>query len=330
METCFRRLWLTVVLASILRRSVAVGPVIRCEPCDAGARLLCKPLPKDCAERVREPGCGCCMTCALAFGKPCGVYTGRCGSGMTCQHQPGEKKPLQALLEGRGQCANATIKRTVATIINERQENDGGIQEEERNTTAPVLQASFSTSRPPVGPPRIPHHPPLLHPVKAEVIRREQLKRAQSYKMEEVPGALSTDQQNFSLEAKQDPEYCFGVFLHPSAGDNVLVMLTAGGGALVVAGDWRGANLDMVALPLQLTSGQAVSPQGVRVPPRGTEGSIGGLEGSAEPQNKLMMDWASACACLDPPSLFLFVILPLTRRQENKCSTRNELCFALL
>lgn len=107
-------------------------------------------------------------------------------------------------------------------------------------------------------------------------------------------------------------------------------MLTAGGGALVVAGDWRGANLDMVALPLQLTSGQAVSPQGVRVPPRGTEGSIGGLEGSAEPQNKLMMDWASACACLDPPSLFLFVILPLTRRQENKCSTRNELCFALL
>ncbi|XP_055738463.1 insulin-like growth factor-binding protein 3 [Salvelinus fontinalis] len=207
METCFRRLWMTVVLASIMRRSVAVGPVIRCEPCDAGARLLCKPLPKDCAERVREPGCGCCMTCALAFGKPCGVYTGRCGTGMTCQHQPGETKPLQALLEGRGQCANATIKRPVATLINERQENYGGIQEEERNTTAPVLQASFSTSRPPVGSPRIPHHPPLLHPIKAEVIRREQLKRAQSYKMEEVPGALSTDQQNFSLESKQDPEY---------------------------------------------------------------------------------------------------------------------------
>uniref|UniRef100_A0A4W5MGV8 Insulin-like growth factor-binding protein 3 n=1 Tax=Hucho hucho TaxID=62062 RepID=A0A4W5MGV8_9TELE len=207
METCFRRLLMTVVLASIMRRSVAVGQVIRCEPCDAGARLLCKPLPKDCAERVREPGCGCCMTCALAFGKPCGVYTGRCGSGMTCQHQPGETKPLQALLEGRGQCANATIKRPVATLVNERQENDGAIQEEERNTTTPVLQAPFSTSRPPVGSPRLPHHPPLLHPVKAEVIRREQLKRAQSYKMEEVPGALSTDQQNFSLESKQDPEY---------------------------------------------------------------------------------------------------------------------------
>ncbi|CDQ59331.1 unnamed protein product [Oncorhynchus mykiss] len=216
METCFRRLWMTVVLASIMRRSVAVGPVIRCEPCDAGARILCKPLPKDCAERVREPGCGCCTTCALAFGKRCGVYTGRCGSGMTCQHQPGETKPLQALLEGRGQCANATIKRPVATLINERQENDGGIQEEERNTTAPVLQASFSTSRPPVGSPRIPHHPPLLHPVKAEVIRREQLKRAQSYKMEQGPGALSTDQHNFSLESKQDPEYalCREVLLY--------------------------------------------------------------------------------------------------------------------
>lgn len=123
METCYRTLWMTVVLALITRRSAAVGPVIRCEPCDAGARLLCKPLPKDCAERVREPGCGCCMTCALAFGKPCGVYTGRCGSGMTCQLQPGETKPLQALLEGRGQCAIATIKRSTAALpaVNEIQ-----------------------------------------------------------------------------------------------------------------------------------------------------------------------------------------------------------------
>uniref|UniRef100_A0AAZ3SMT8 IGFBP N-terminal domain-containing protein n=1 Tax=Oncorhynchus tshawytscha TaxID=74940 RepID=A0AAZ3SMT8_ONCTS len=212
METCYRTLWMTVVLALITRRSAAVGPVIRCEPCDAGARLLCKPLPKDCTERVRETGCGCCMTCALAFGQPCGVYTGRCGSGMTCQQQPGETKPLQALLEGRGQCAIATIKRSTAALpaVNEIQENVGGTQEEEQNTTAPVIQAPqalFSTSRPPVGPPRLPHHPSLLHPVKAVVIHREQLKRARSYKMEELPGAHSTDQQNFSLESKQEPEY---------------------------------------------------------------------------------------------------------------------------
>lgn len=114
MDSCFRALCMTFVLASFTRRSGAVGPVIKCEPCDVGARLLCKPLPKDCAEKVREPGCGCCMTCALSFGQPCGVYTGRCGSGLTCQHQPGETKPLQALLEGRGICANATNKRLTA------------------------------------------------------------------------------------------------------------------------------------------------------------------------------------------------------------------------
>lgn len=111
MDPCFRALCMTFVLASFTRRSGAVGPVIKCEPCDAGARLLCKPLPKDCVEKVREPGCGCCLTCALRFGQPCGVYTSRCGSGLTCQHQPGETKPLQALLEGRGICVNATNKR---------------------------------------------------------------------------------------------------------------------------------------------------------------------------------------------------------------------------
>lgn len=114
MDSCFRALCMTFVLAAFSRRSGAVGPVIKCEPCGAGARLLCKPLPKDCAEKVREPGCGCCMTCALSFGQPCGVYTGRCGSGLSCQHQPGETKPLQALLEGRGICANATNRRLTA------------------------------------------------------------------------------------------------------------------------------------------------------------------------------------------------------------------------
>lgn len=114
MDHCFLALCMTFVLASFTRRSGAVGPVIKCEPCDIGARLLCKPLPKDCTEIVREPGCGCCMTCALSFGQPCGIYTGRCGTGLTCQYQPGEAKPLQALLEGRGICANATNKRLAA------------------------------------------------------------------------------------------------------------------------------------------------------------------------------------------------------------------------
>lgn len=117
MPSCLRALVVMLLLASLTRRSSAAGPVIRCEPCDGLARLLCKPLPKDCAEKVREPGCGCCTICALSYGQPCGVYSGRCGSGLTCLPQPGETKPLQALLEGRGICANATSKRLTVRPI---------------------------------------------------------------------------------------------------------------------------------------------------------------------------------------------------------------------
>lgn len=208
METSLRTLCMTVVLASITRSSVALGPVIRCEPCDAGARQLCKPLPKVCSEKVREPGCGCCMTCALVLGQPCGVYTGRCGTSMTCQHQPGETKPLQALLEGRGICSNVTYKRPVGNLppVNEIPESPGD-QEEQKNITAPPpIQTPSSTRRPQWGP-RPPQHPSPFHPAKGEVFRRVQLKKAQSFKMEELPGLLNTDQQNFSVESKQEPEY---------------------------------------------------------------------------------------------------------------------------
>uniref|UniRef100_A0A8C2WJ95 Insulin like growth factor binding protein 3 n=1 Tax=Cyclopterus lumpus TaxID=8103 RepID=A0A8C2WJ95_CYCLU len=123
---------------------------VLCEPCDVVARLLCKPLPRDCAERVREPGCGCCPSCALSFGQPCGVYSGRCGVALTCQHQPGETKPLQALLEGRGICANATHRSRVSA-----------------GPTRPVNE--------PTGPLRPPLHP-FFPSAKSEVLRREHLK----------------------------------------------------------------------------------------------------------------------------------------------------------
>lgn len=120
MVTGLHSIIVTVVLASFARSTGSLGPVIRCEPCDAGSRMLCKPIPKDCAEKVREPGCGCCLTCALAHGQPCGIYTGRCGLGLTCQHQPGETKPLQALLEGRGICANSTSKKTSRSPVSDK------------------------------------------------------------------------------------------------------------------------------------------------------------------------------------------------------------------
>lgn len=110
-------LCLAAALAAFVRLAGTVGPVVRCEPCDSGALLLCKPLPKDCAERVREPGCGCCMSCALGEGQACGVYTARCGSGLTCQHQPRESRPLQALLEGRGVCSSAASKKLKSILI---------------------------------------------------------------------------------------------------------------------------------------------------------------------------------------------------------------------
>uniref|UniRef100_A0A3B3S5Y1 Insulin-like growth factor binding protein 3 n=1 Tax=Paramormyrops kingsleyae TaxID=1676925 RepID=A0A3B3S5Y1_9TELE len=110
-------LCLATAFAILTRLAEAVGPVVRCEPCDAGALGQCKPLPKDCAEAVREPGCGCCMTCALTEGQPCGVYTGRCGSGLTCQYQPGESRPLQALLEGRGVCSRSASKKLNSILI---------------------------------------------------------------------------------------------------------------------------------------------------------------------------------------------------------------------
>ncbi|RXM97476.1 Insulin-like growth factor-binding protein 3 [Acipenser ruthenus] len=59
---------LAAVLALLSRLAEAVGPVVRCEPCDALALEQCKPLPTECAEKVREPGCGCCLTCALTEG----------------------------------------------------------------------------------------------------------------------------------------------------------------------------------------------------------------------------------------------------------------------
>lgn len=90
--------------------AAGAGPVVRCEPCDARALAQCAPPPASpaCAELVREPGCGCCLTCALREGQPCGVYTERCGAGLRCQPKPGELRPLQALLDGRGLCANAS------------------------------------------------------------------------------------------------------------------------------------------------------------------------------------------------------------------------------
>ncbi|XP_026002770.1 insulin-like growth factor-binding protein 3 isoform X2 [Astatotilapia calliptera] len=196
-------LCLVAALAAFARLAGTVGPVVRCEPCDAGALLQCKPLPKDCVERVKEPGCGCCMTCALGEGQPCGVYTGRCGSGLTCRHQPGESRPLQALLEGRGVCSSPKKLNSVL-MPPQKEENAGNQVEDSVNVTQtiPVL--------PGVGTVKDGHSRgsmdtrPPLHNI---LIQRGENRKTQSYKVESLSGGANTDVHNFSVESKRENEY---------------------------------------------------------------------------------------------------------------------------
>ncbi|XP_015199529.1 insulin-like growth factor-binding protein 6b [Lepisosteus oculatus] len=61
---------------------------------------------------LREPGGGETGTAVLALGEPCGVYTLGCARGLRCVPRPGEKSPLQALLQGRGVCARPGRNKT--------------------------------------------------------------------------------------------------------------------------------------------------------------------------------------------------------------------------
>ncbi|XP_035156480.1 insulin-like growth factor-binding protein 4 isoform X2 [Callithrix jacchus] len=89
---------------------LAAGPrlslgdeAIHCPTCTEEKLARCRP-PVGCTELVREPGCGCCATCALGLGMPCGVYTPRCGSGLRCYPPRGVEKPLHTLMLGQGVC----------------------------------------------------------------------------------------------------------------------------------------------------------------------------------------------------------------------------------
>ncbi|KAK7154548.1 hypothetical protein R3I94_007769 [Phoxinus phoxinus] len=85
--------------------TISGGSYVPCEPCDQKALSMCPRVPEGC-QLVKEPGCGCCLTCALAEGQACGVYTGTCTHGLRCLPRNGEEKPLHALLHGKGVCTN--------------------------------------------------------------------------------------------------------------------------------------------------------------------------------------------------------------------------------
>lgn len=94
-----------VLVTAVLSLGLCSSALVPCPPCDHRALSLCPPLPVGC-QLVKEPGCGCCMTCALQEGQACGVYTGTCTGGLRCLPKDGEEKPLHALLHGKGLCRN--------------------------------------------------------------------------------------------------------------------------------------------------------------------------------------------------------------------------------
>nr|XP_040031621.1 insulin-like growth factor-binding protein 5a [Gasterosteus aculeatus aculeatus] len=97
---------------------------VPCQPCDQKAQSMCPPVPVGC-QLVKEPGCGCCLTCALEEGQPCGVYTGPCTRGLRCLPKNGEEKPLHALLHGRGVCRNEKLYKLLRTSKDGESHHDG-------------------------------------------------------------------------------------------------------------------------------------------------------------------------------------------------------------
>lgn len=97
------------VLATGTLGSPVVGPgPIRCAPCTPEKLSQCPAVAPGCTEVLREPGCGCCLACALKAGDLCGIYTAPCGSGLRCTPRPGDPRPLHSLTRGQAVCSEST------------------------------------------------------------------------------------------------------------------------------------------------------------------------------------------------------------------------------
>ncbi|NP_989684.1 insulin-like growth factor-binding protein 4 precursor [Gallus gallus] len=100
-----------LLAAAAAAAAAAAGPggggeeATQCPPCSEERLARCK-APQGCTESVREPGCGCCATCALGRGTACGVYTARCGAGLRCYPPRGVPRPLHTLMHGQGVCTD--------------------------------------------------------------------------------------------------------------------------------------------------------------------------------------------------------------------------------
>lgn len=108
------------VSVAVVASSPVVGPEpIRCVPCTQETLDGCPAVPADCKQALREPGCGCCMACALEKGESCGVHTAHCGEGLRCIPRPEEVRPLHALTRGQGVCTEDPGQGSVKLILKE-------------------------------------------------------------------------------------------------------------------------------------------------------------------------------------------------------------------
>ncbi|XP_076001074.1 insulin-like growth factor-binding protein 1 [Genypterus blacodes] len=121
MPGLYEKLTLTAAVAlaivAVVRSSPVVLPEpIRCASCTQEKLNECPAIPADCKQVLREPGCGCCMACALEKGASCGVHTAHCGEGLRCTPKPGEARPLHALTRGQGVCTEEQGQDEAAAV----------------------------------------------------------------------------------------------------------------------------------------------------------------------------------------------------------------------
>ncbi|XP_030628328.1 insulin-like growth factor-binding protein 1a isoform X2 [Chanos chanos] len=101
--------WVAALSSLLFALELRASPVvaqepIRCAPCSPERLAECPAVDPQCEEVLREPGCGCCLACALKKGDLCGIHTAPCGSGLRCLPKPGEARPLHALTRGQAVC----------------------------------------------------------------------------------------------------------------------------------------------------------------------------------------------------------------------------------
>ncbi|XP_012676517.1 insulin-like growth factor-binding protein 5a [Clupea harengus] len=126
----------------VLGLTRCLGSYVPCEPCDQKSLSMCPPVPVGC-QLVKEPGCGCCLTCALSEGQACGVYTGPCSHGLRCLPRSGEEKPLHALLHGKGVCMNEKVYKPLHPAKERESQEDARVVEVTEDLLPPAKVPLF-------------------------------------------------------------------------------------------------------------------------------------------------------------------------------------------